>query len=386
MTTSVGPFISFQFSPEKLDQRTWFLLGEAFSKCLHLTRSPIKPALAAELSSIYLARGVQATTAIEGNTLSEQEVKDIVDKGSAGVSDSREYLEQEAKNILEAIAAMDRSLREGVALPINSERLCALNEKILEDIPESEEVQPGHLRTHNVRVGGYRPPDWQDVPKLVQEFCTWLQELRSAHPEKNEDRFVQAVLAAVLAHLYMAWIHPFGNGNGRLARLIEVQILSESGVVPLVSTNLLSDDYNKTRTNYYHALDRAQHNVGDFVRYAVQGLVDELREQVAAVQELGADVHWESYIHETFQPLPSTDARARQRELALAMPADRAVSAKEATELTTSLAKRYAVAGGRTPMRDLNTLVALNLITKEKGSRFRSNKEVMRAFMPPVAP
>jgi Fic family protein len=42
--------------------------------------------------------------------------------------------------------------------------------------------------------------------------------------------------------------HPFGDGNGRVARLIEVQILSESGVIPDVATGLLSDHYSKTRT------------------------------------------------------------------------------------------------------------------------------------------
>ncbi len=84
---------------------------------------------------------------------------------------------------------------------------------------------------------------------------TWLDKLRSevTAESRPEERFVNAALSAILAHLYIAWIHPFGNGNGRLARLIEVQILSESGVVPLVATNLLSDHYNKTRSAYYLA-------------------------------------------------------------------------------------------------------------------------------------
>jgi hypothetical protein len=70
--------------------------------------------------------------------------------------------------------------------------------------------------------------------------------------------------------------HPFGDGNGRVARLIEVQILSESGVIPDVATGLLSDHYNKTRSQYYLALDGAQGDVTSFVGYALQGLLDEL--------------------------------------------------------------------------------------------------------------
>ena len=56
------------------------MLGEALSKCQHLAGVPLKPKAAEELSMVYLARGVQATTAIEGNTLSQREVEQIVER------------------------------------------------------------------------------------------------------------------------------------------------------------------------------------------------------------------------------------------------------------------------------------------------------------------
>lgn len=55
-----------------------------------------------------------------------------------------------------------------------------------------------------------------------------------------------AIFKAVVAHLYLAWIHPVGDGNGRTARLVEFQILLSSGV-PSPAAHLLSNHYNQTR-------------------------------------------------------------------------------------------------------------------------------------------
>jgi len=64
-------------------------------------------------------------------------------------------------------------------------------------------------------------------------------------------------LKAVIAHLYLVWIHPFGDGNGRTARLIEFQILLNAGV-PRLRRSFSSNHYNLTRMNYYLWLDKAR--------------------------------------------------------------------------------------------------------------------------------
>lgn len=380
------PFISFEFDINRLTPDMWLDLGEAMSKCQHLAGVPLKPARADEMSAVYLARGVQATTAIEGNTLSEAEVKQIVAKGTAHVGKSRQYQEREVQNVLGAIYEMDEALRAGMRLPITRERLEWLNFQILDGIPDEPQVVPGKLRKHNVSAGRYLAPRWQDVPELVDRFVRWLAELRSVvRPESPvRDRFVNSVLAAMLAHLYIAWIHPFGNGNGRLARLIEVQILSESGVVPIVATNLLSDFYNKTRDHgYYRSLDAAQGDVVSFIRYALDGFLDELRAQIEVVKAENVQIHWESYVYGVFSDMPDTETRTRQRELALVMPRDRWITAKEATDLNTRLARLYAKVGDRTPTRDLNDLSKLGLVLKD-GRRYRARRSVIQAFIPPT--
>ncbi|MEV0109349.1 Fic family protein [Nocardia sp. NPDC050799] len=380
------PFIAFSYDTKGISADLWIAFGEAMSKCQHLAGAPLKPQAAEEMASVYLARGVQATTAIEGNTLSDSEVQEIVNKGSAGVSESRAYLEREVQNVIGAIRDIDHALQSGKRLPITVERLCELNAQILEGIPEQPEVEPGKLRKHNVHAGKYLAPAYSEVPYLLDRFVKWLEEMRfpPRDDDRPESRFVNAVLSAILAHLYIAWIHPFGNGNGRLARLIEVQILSESGIVPIVATNLLSDFYNKTRNRYYLALDEAQRDVTAFIRYALQGFLDELRDQIKRVRQENLRIHWESHVYEVFRTMPSTPARDRQRELALELPGDRWVSRQEATELSIRLAKKYAQCGDRTPARDLNDLCKMGLARRSGPGRYRANRKVIEAFIPPT--
>ena len=72
------PWISFQVDLGAMPPAFWMALGEARSKCDHLANAPLPPAIASDLHLITLSKGAHATTAIEGNTLSEEEVAEIV--------------------------------------------------------------------------------------------------------------------------------------------------------------------------------------------------------------------------------------------------------------------------------------------------------------------
>jgi Fic family protein len=385
--TSSHPFINFNFTTSGLVASTWLTIGEAMSKCEHLAGVPLKPKVAEDLSAVYLARGVQATTAIEGNTLSDDEVLNIVRRGSAGVSESRAYLEREVKNILMAVRDIDDALSKRVRPPLTVERIYDLNRQVLDGIPDEPWVVPGAPRRVDVVAGPYKAPHWSHVPDLLDHFVKWLAEMRSpvGSGASRADRFTTALLTAILAHVYIAWIHPFGNGNGRTARLLEVQILSESGVVPIVATNLLSDHYHKTRSAYYLALNAAQRDISEFIRYAINGFIDELRDQIGRVRTENLEVHWESYVYELFRDRPSTEAQARQREVALRLPPDRPVTPEEMTNLSPALARRYATCGVRTPARDLNDLAKMGLVERPTKRKYRARREIIEAFIPPVA-
>src|SRR5207247_2592567 len=102
------------------------------------------------------------------------------------------------------------------------------------------------------------------------------------------------ILRAIMAHLYIAWVHPFGDGNGRTARVVELDILLRAGV-PLVCAHLLSDHYNRTRAHYYRALSMARQHPHYFVEYAISGLRDSLVQQITTIRNLQMQVMWTNY-------------------------------------------------------------------------------------------
>jgi Fic family protein len=359
----------------------WTLLGEAFSKCQHLAGTPLAPGVAAELSRVYFAKGALATTAIEGNSLTEEEATAIID-GSKVLPPSRRYLQREIENVVRALNAVDATVRAGRPLAISSDWLREQNRQILDGLNVGDHVVPGEFTTARVVVGGYRGAPPRDVPYLIDRLVDWLNELTADSSGSDDLRFFRAFLAAALGHLYLAWIHPFGDGNGRTARLLECAILARSGLVPWVSSNVLSDHYNRTRNDYYFRLDRASkdRDITGFLRYAAQGFVDELREQIQLVQQQQVRVSWVNFVHEQFAGKPNTDATARQRTLLLAL-WNEPVPIGELRELTPRLAGLYAIKGDKTLTRDVNALVNMGLAIKE-GHALRSAIGIMRAFIP----
>jgi Fic/DOC family len=208
-----------------------------------------------------------------------------------------------------------------------------------------------------------------------------------------EVSFALALIAAALAHLYIAWIHPFGDGNGRTARLLEFVLLIRSGRVPFPAAHLLSNHYNLTRDRYYRELDKASRTGGQiasFVGYAIEGFVDGLRSQIDAVRAQHLQVIWDSYVSAVMSDFPVGKARDRQIELvhALGYDAD-GVRRADITGLTPSLAAQYALAGPRTLARDINRLESAGLVRvlHAPGARTRVAAQVdqMSAFMPPRA-
>jgi Fic family protein len=121
--------------------------------------------------------------------------------------------------------------------------------QVLDGLPLDKGVVPGEFRTHNVTVGGvYRGVPHYQCGRLMQHLSDWLNgpDFRPDDRQREEMRFIAAVLKAILAHLYIAWIHPFGDGNGRTARLVEFQVLVAVGL-PTPTARLMSNHYNQTR-------------------------------------------------------------------------------------------------------------------------------------------
>lgn len=360
------------------------LLGEARSKITHIAGSLLNPRVAREMHIVYLTKGALATTAIEGNTLSEEEARRRIEK-DLDLPPSREYLGREIDNIVAAYNEIKDELIVGEAPPMSRGTIENYNRLILDGLELEEGVVPGEVPTYPVAVGGYLGAPWEDCKFLLERLSEWLNG-PDFSPRGPGWELPIAIVKAIIAHLYIAWIHPFGDGNGRTARLMELRILLEAGV-PTPATHLLSNHYNQTRTEYYRQLREASRGDGDplpFVRYALQGFVDGLREQLDTIRAQQFSDRWEQYVYQQFGRT-TTPARVRQRQLVLEMSKlDGPFAKAELRTLSTGLVEMYHGKTKKTLTRDINALLEMELIRRREGG-YVPNKGVIEAFRPVTA-
>ena len=370
-----------------LNPESWMLIGQAQALCTELAGTPLKPAVAHRLSELTLIRGAQATVAIEGNTLTEEQVAGIR-AGTYAAPPSRAYQEREVQNILVAFERLDDIVMNGDSSALSASLVCDLNRWVLDGVNPDADSAPGSIRTHSVVVGNYVGAPARDCRYLLEQLAEWLdgETFRPplqrgaspptgtpsrAHaaadgrePANDPTAFARCVASALLAHLYIAWIHPFADGNGRTARLLEYLILARSGMVPLPAANLMANHFNLTRDRYYRRLEAAsrERDTVGFLNYGIEGLVDGLVEHTAAVREQHLTLAWESYVNEVMSQFPNSPASERQQALVMALPPGDAITRADLAGLTPVLAQKYARTGPRTLARDLNKLHSAGLI------------------------
>ena len=199
------------------------------------------------------------SNAIEGNKLTFGETYSFLMYGlTAKGKPLKDHLDirghNEAVNFLISILKDDRDLTESeirelhkmiLVEPYKSAAQTADGQAVTKTIHIGEYKQmPNHVRTPTGEIHYYANPE--DVPMLMGELVSWYNEARrneAIHP---------SVLAAFFHHRFVA-IHPFDDGNGRLARILMNLILMQKGYPPAVVKL-------KERTDYYAALAQADKN------------------------------------------------------------------------------------------------------------------------------
>lgn len=375
------PWLTFRVDLRRAPARLWTLLGEAGSKCEHIANAPLRPEVARELASVYLAKGALATTAIEGNTLSEDEVLRHL-AGELRLPPSRQYLAEEIDNVVSACNQIGQDILAGGDAATRPEKLKQWNRVVLDSLKVDDWVVPGRLRTRPAVVGRYRCAPAEDCEYLIDRLCEWL-ETPELNPRDPDQPLVFPILKAVLAHLYFVWIHPFGDGNGRTARLLELQILLGAGV-PMIAAHLLSNHYNQTRDEYYRQLDAASKTGSDvvpFCLYAVRGFFDGLRSQLEPIVNEQWRAAYRDYVTGLFGSASPVASRRRQLVLDLA-DAGRPVPKAQLAELSPKTAAAYAAKTAKTLTRDLNRLMEEGLI-KAAPAGLEANLDLLHQLATP---
>ena len=186
------------------------------------------------------AETVHSSTAIEGNTLTQEQVLQVIrgEKIHAIEKDVRE-----AKNyyqILEdirAIAQHTNQFTQRTVLELHKTLLSGIDDDIA-----------GTYRSRQVHVGSYLPPEFLQIPHLMADFITWLNQ-----PTPQD---LSIILYAGIAHYQLVAIHPFVDGNGRTTRALITLYFMKHGF-DITGSFALESYYNRERQAYYATLSSA---------------------------------------------------------------------------------------------------------------------------------
>lgn len=373
------PWITFELNMERVDFNIWIQLGQVKATCEYISGIPLHPSVQIYLHSVFLAKGVHATTAIEGNTLSEEQVQERIN-GKLKLPESQEYLGIEVDNIIYGCNEIKQAVMSGSAMVIDYHSILEYNKIVLTNLSINDGV-PGEIRKHSVGVGRYLAPPASDCEHLLKKLCEWLNHESFLSPEQS---MVFGMIRAAMAHIYIEWIHPFADGNGRTARLVEFFILLSHGF-PSSTAHLLSNHYNKTRTEYYRQLDYSSKSGGDiipFLKYAVTGIVDGLKDQVMTIQHEQIRITWRDFVYDNFkEKIGIASDRQRKLILDISQNPNTAYARKDIRHISPRIAEMYSGKTDITIKRDLNELIKMKLLKWEKG-KYSSNWYRILAFMP----
>ena len=181
------------------------------------------------------------TNAIEGSKITREETEDIITHNISprkSIDDVKESINH-SKVFFEVLQE-----RKELSSPMLLQWHRALFGETKGDIA-------GTFREYSVRVSGYRAPDWQDLPQLLDDYFKWYT------PSKD---VLHPIELAARMHYRFEKIHPFGDGNGRIGRLIIVYILTRANCPILVIEH-------KKRKSYYHALEKDEYH---FLQYVIR--------------------------------------------------------------------------------------------------------------------
>lgn len=210
--------------------------------------------LCSELSSSLEAINSFYSNRMEGNPTKIGDVFDAIDGNIEGSQEERNFKLEHKSHVLTSGRLRKLIAEESYLSPSDTKVVSLVHKTFFEAIPESfrkakthsgkeVDIIPGSFRERPVTVGRFYPPDPKDVPELLEKFNQAYDIRKFDSKEK--------LLAIAGAHHRFLYIHPFSDGNGRVARLITELMLIVAGFdgngLFSVSRGLASDisSYNK---------------------------------------------------------------------------------------------------------------------------------------------
>lgn len=251
-------------------------------------RSKVLPLNEAQLRRQAILRMAHTSTSIEGNRLAQFEVGKVIE-GKSVRAPQKDVVEVE--NYYNALKNLDEMAKHKGDL--TEEEILKLHKIVMSGLTEPKKI--GHFRPADVYVLDdlgdgremlrFKAPDAEDVPRLISELLNWLK--------KAKKEAIHPIIQAGILHLQFVTIHPFTDGNGRVARLVTQLLLYRLGW-DFRKIIVLEDYYNRDRMSYYNAENKVQgkhyNEKMDFttwLEYFTAGFLVEARKVIEQIRAIG---------------------------------------------------------------------------------------------------
>ena len=182
---------------------------------------------------------------------------------------------KEIQNIENAMSFIEENVKD---YPINRAFICEMHKMVVDGLlppPNGEgDYTPGEYRKINLKINksNHQPPDWIRIEDYMKELFDFIQK---------DDSTKYDLLKAAIAHHRFVWIHPFGNGNGRVVRLLTYAMLVKTGfninVGRIINPTAV---FCGNRNDYYNHLSEADTGTDagilSWSEYVLKGLKEEI--------------------------------------------------------------------------------------------------------------
>lgn len=212
-----------------------------------------------------LTKDVVYSSEIEGIRINEDEVRSSIAR-KLGIENVKftapsHYVDSVVAVMLEAVEHYDQKLTE--------EKLCQWQSAFFpQGFSEGSKIEIGMYRTHEEHIVSgmfgrervhYIAPSPDRIQEEMRLFLDWFNDDQSRLP---------SIIRSAIAHFWFVSIHPFEDGNGRLARILSDMLLARGDKNELRFYNI-SSQINKDKNHYYEILEKMQHGDGDLTEWLV---------------------------------------------------------------------------------------------------------------------
>lgn len=362
-------YFSEKYDPAKIND----LLMRAIVLNETIVDLPILPQLASRLEPDIMYSSISGTASIEGNPITKEDVKRISE--GQEVEEYTKKDKQEIINLIKAYNLLSDIKPTKTPYVLTEKLICELHKIITDQIPDEHNI-PGQYRNGLVYVGDkahggiYAPPKiLDDIENLMQEFIAWI----------NSDAIIDInpFIRASIAHYHFCTIHPFWDGNGRTARLLEAIILQAANIKYLPKE--LSNFYYRNVDDYYIAFSESiklKKEITPFVNYSLKAAVSSFTKIKQSIVDFIRILSLRDYYTYQNQHRNITKRQFDLVSLLLDYPTTFTFNIKELSS-TPPFSFLYSKVSTQTARRDLAKLSKMRIIVPDNKGKYFLNRRVL---------